>query len=80
MDKLEPDLLLILSSRLWNNLPGEGVDWPAGPIISENSITEKTWYYKGRRKNTLSLVIYHPSSSAFSYSYIPVIKKFLTLS
>jgi hypothetical protein len=81
---LEPDNLLIISSRLWENMPGqEGIDWPEGPTISEDNITLKTWFYgfnKGGKKNPLSLVISHPSSSSFSYSYIPVIKKFLTLS
>lgn len=81
MDKLEPDFLLVISSRLWENLPGqEGIDWPAGPTVNENNIIEKTWYYKGKRKNTLSLVIYHPSTSYFSYSYSPVVKKSLSLS
>jgi hypothetical protein len=78
MEKLEPDFLLVVSDRLWNNLPGQaGVDWPAGPVITENGKSEKTWYFKGKRKKTLSLVIYHPSTKEFSYDYIPVLKKAL---
>jgi hypothetical protein len=81
MEKLTPDFLLIVSSRLWENLPGrEGVEWPAGPIIEENNIVERTWYYKGKTKDTLSIVIYHPSSRSFSYEYIPVVRKALSLS
>jgi hypothetical protein len=81
MDKLAPDFLLIVSSRLWQNLPGkEGVEWPAGPIIEENSIIKKTWYYKGKRKDILSMTIYHPSSPSFSYDYKPIVKKALSLS
>lgn len=81
MDKLDPDFLLIVSCRLWENLPGRaGFDWPEGPTIKENNIVEKTWYYKGKRKNTLSMVIYHPSSRSFSYEYIPILKKALSLS
>lgn len=81
MDKLDPDFLLIVSCRLWDNLPGrEGIEWPEGPIIEENNLVEKTWYYKGKTRNTLSIVIYHPSSRSFSYEYIPVVKKALSLS
>jgi hypothetical protein len=81
MDKLDPDFLLIVSCRLWKNLPGRaGIEWPAGPIIEENNIVEKTWYYKGKRKNTLSIVIYHPSSPSFSYEYSSVVRKALSLS
>jgi hypothetical protein len=81
MEKLEPDFLLVLGSRLWENLPGqEKVDWPEGPILSDNSIMERTWYYKGKNKNTLSLTIYHPSSSRFSYDYTPIIKKVISIS
>lgn len=81
MDKLDPDFLLIVSCRLWENLPGiEGIDWPEGPTIKENNIIEKTWYYKGARKNILSIVIYHPSSPSFSYEYNPIVKKALSLS
>jgi hypothetical protein len=81
MDKLSPDFLLIVSSRLWENLPGrEGVEWPAGPIIEENNIVKRTWYYKGKTKDTLSMVIYHPSSRRFSYDYIPLVKRALSLS
>ena len=81
METLKPDFLLILGSRLWNNLPGKaGDDWPSGQKISYNSITENTWYYKGTRKDTLSLAICHPSSSWFSYDYIPIVKEALALS
>ena len=81
MDYLKPDFLLILSYRLWDNLPGQaGIDWPVGPEIQINDSTEKTWIYKGAHKETLSYVICHPSSSHFNYGYIPIIEKAINLS
>ncbi len=78
MKKLEPDFLLILGFRLWENMAGqEGVDWPVGPVICND---HKTWYYKGKRKRTLSLIIHHPSSFTFSYDYIPIVKHAISLS
>lgn len=74
MEKLEPDFLLIIGCRLWENLPGQEVkDWKNGPVIQTEAIKESTWYYQGKRKSTLSLTINHPSSPRFSYDYIPVI-------
>ena len=81
MDKLEPDFLLVLGLRLWENLPGqENVEWPEGPILRNNTITKRTWYYKGKMKDSLSLIIYHPSSSRFNYNIIPIVKLGLLLS
>lgn len=74
-------ILLVVSYRLWENLPGqEEIDWLPGPMINENGINVKTWHYQGPRKSTLSLVIYHPSTSYFSYRYTPIVLKALSLS
>jgi hypothetical protein len=80
MEELKPDLLIICGDELWNNMPGKaGVDWPEGETLQSDGITEKTWYYTGKTKRALSLVIYHPSGRGFSYDYSTIVKKAIEL-
>jgi len=77
---LKPNYIIILGERLWSLLPGmAGTDWPIGPQINENGNTNRTYFFPDSDRKVLSIVIYHPSSSYFSYAYKAILSIFLNI-
>jgi len=62
LDDLKPDCILVLSNRLWVNLPGKGLKSRAGKPLGESGETRETWIYDYDGGSALATPINHPSS------------------
>jgi hypothetical protein len=61
LDELKPRAILVLSTRLWNNLPGTGHRSQEGPLLEDGGKTRSTWIYNHTDGQALATWIPHPS-------------------
>lgn len=58
---LKPQAILVLSTRLWNNLPGSGDQSHEGPPLQHAGKTRRTWVYGYASGQALATWVPHPS-------------------
>lgn len=61
LDDLKPQAILVLSTRLWNNLPGTGHRSKQGPPLERRNESRKTWIYSHAGGQALATWVPHPS-------------------
>lgn len=62
LDTLKPNCILVLSNRLWINLPGVGPRSRAGKPLEADGQMRDTWIYDYDGGSALATPINHPSS------------------
>jgi hypothetical protein len=76
LNQLAPTHILVLSKRLWENLPPEG---ESGPVIEFDGQARETWKYPVAGRCALATWLPHPSYGFSAKSWHPLISKFLSL-
>lgn len=68
LEHYQPDIIIVWGERLWNKLPSTG--WLGDDIMYQNESRGPLYNYKISTGKIISAYgVYHPSSSAFDYSW-----------
>jgi len=79
LEYLKPDFMLVLSERLWNNMPGEtNVDWPLFKEISIDGKEDRIYWSGLNKKLPIRMYSFHPRTNMFR-DIIPFLKEALRI-
>ncbi len=79
LENLKPDFMLVLSERLWNNMPGEtNVDWPLFKEISIDGKVDRIYWSGPNKELPLRMYSFHPRTNMFR-DIIPFLKEALKI-